>query len=202
MWTLSTMFTYFTTILSQTHSHIAGSIHTIQTYSDSYPCKTTQNGSNWSRRLIMPCWGVELQFLTKEFPPMLIRHHWTPPKRLGSSAVSFSEGSYPVNMPDYDLEAFWLRPVMAITTNVQLGSGRIVHMEKPVMLQDYFIISFEKSKRGWTLITSQYTITWHILYILELKKQLLKIQKLHIKQTSYWKYKSYILNFLAWISQG
>ena len=44
--------------------------------------------------------------------------------------MSFSEGSYPVNMPDYDLEAFWLRPVMAITTNVQLGSGWIVHMEK------------------------------------------------------------------------
>ena len=35
-----------------------------------------------------------------------------------------------MNMPDYDLEAVWLRPVMAITTNVQLESGRVVHMEK------------------------------------------------------------------------
>ena len=42
------------------------------------------------------------------------------------------------------------------------------------------IISFEKlRKRGWTLTTSQYTVT-HIV----LKEQSLKIQKLHIKQTS------------------
>ena len=34
-----------------------------------------------------------------------------------------------MNMPDYDLEAFWLRPVMVITTNVQLESGWIVPME-------------------------------------------------------------------------
>ena len=54
-----------------------------------------------------------------------------------------------------------------------------------VKIQDYFIISFEKLKRGWTLTTSQYTITHKKLwYILELKEQLLKIQKLHIKQTS------------------
>ena len=45
-------------------------------------------------------------------------------------------------------------------------------------IQDYFI-SFEKLKRGWTLTTSQYTITWHILYILELKEELLKLQNVH-----------------------
>ena len=30
-------------------------------------------------------------------------------------------------------------------------------------IQDYFIISSEKLKHGWTLTTSQYTIT-HIIY--------------------------------------
>ena len=44
--------------------------------------------------------------------------------------------------------------------------------------QDYFIISSEKLKCGWTLITSQCTIT-HILYF-KLNEQLLKIQQLYI----------------------
>ena len=47
-------------------------------------------------------------------------------------------------------------------------------------IQDYFITSSEKFKRAWTLTTSQYTIA-HIVYV---KTQLLKIQKLHNKQTS------------------
>ena len=51
-----------------------------------------------------------------------------------------------------------------------------------VKIQDYFIISSEKLKRGWILTTSQYTIT-HILYF--------KTQK-----NSYWKYKTYIINKL------
>ena len=45
-------------------------------------------------------------------------------------------------------------------------------------IQDYFIISSEKLKCGWTL-TSQYTYILKLkeqLYILKLKEQLLKIQ--------------------------
>ena len=48
--------------------------------------------------------------------------------------------------------------------------------------QDSFIISSEKLKHGWTLTTSQYTIT-HIVYF-KTQEQLLKIQKLLNKQTS------------------
>ena len=49
-------------------------------------------------------------------------------------------------------------------------------------IQDYFIILSEKLKHGWTLTTSQYTIT-HILYF--------KTQR------SYWIYISYIINKLV-----
>ena len=52
-----------------------------------------------------------------------------------------------------------------------------------VKIQDYFIISSEKLKRGWILTTSQYTKK-HILYF--------KTQK-----NSHWKYKSYIINKLV-----
>ena len=46
-------------------------------------------------------------------------------------------------------------------------------------IQDYFIISFDKLNRGWTLTTSQYTLTWHILYILELREELLRLPNVH-----------------------
>ena len=47
-------------------------------------------------------------------------------------------------------------------------------------IQDYFIISSEKLKRGWTLTTSHYTIT-HILYLKLKDEQLLKLQKLQVE---------------------
>ena len=42
-------------------------------------------------------------------------------------------------------------------------------------IQDYFIISFQKLKRGWTLTTSQYTIT-HTVYF-RTKKTVIKNTK-------------------------
>ena len=57
------------------------------------------------------------------------------------------------------------------------------------LIQNYsgsisFTETWNSVKRGWPLTTSQYTITHYCnLYTLEFKEQLLKIQKLHIKQT-------------------
>ena len=54
-------------------------------------------------------------------------------------------------------------------------SLRWVDLHVCVYIQDYFIISWEKLKRGWTLTTSQYTIT-HIVYF--------KIQRTVIENTT------------------
>ena len=58
----------------------------------------------------------------------------------------------------------------------------VKYTQRRFKIQDHFIISSEKLKRGWTLTTSQYTVT-HIWYFTT-KEQLLKIQKLRNKQTS------------------
>ena len=55
-----------------------------------------------------------------------------------------------------------------------------VCMYLPMQRHFKIIISLEKLKHGWTLTTSQYTIT--PVYILKLKEQLLKVQKLQQRQ--------------------
>ena len=58
------------------------------------------------------------------------------------------------------------------------------HCPSACNIQHYFFISSQKSKCGWTLTTSQYTIT-HNYCIFKNSKN------------SYWKYKSYIINNLV-----
>ena len=58
-----------------------------------------------------------------------------------------------------------------------------VYFDKLFKIEDYFVISSQKLKRGWTLTTSQYTIT-HIVYF-------------QTQRTVTEKYKSYIINKLV-----
>ena len=95
-----------------------------------------------------------LKWYMWQLPPMIVECRcgvWSVSARRPLQPWTYN---YLIQVHDYNTQTFR----SAMTASVGRGTE----------IQDYFVMSSEKLKRGWTLTTSQYTITWHILYILEL----------------------------------
>ena len=146
-----------------------------------------QSKNKTKKQCLHPCttWGLtkpicKQKFKIKERNPL----HPHPPKNLeeqnaGKRTEHTKWRDFRVGVEQRQNEAEKERPFpleeVLLPTH---ATTKHWHVHK---IQHYLIISSEKLKHGWTLTTSQYTIT----RISKLKEQVLKIQKLHNKLVIY-----------------
>ena len=112
-----------------------------------------------------PC--VTFRAFKGDFSPK-VGTHW----RLGSSVVVLKHLWWGKDTRELQRLSFCLNAMRGLSQNILITVElltRMYHLEQGIhrmwgfKIQDYYIISSEKLKCGWTLTASQYTIT-HIVY--------------------------------------